>query len=120
VNSLTRQIEFDRNVSDLLIRQVPNEVINGFQVDRFEDVIGVSDVQFTSLTLELRRLGGAIKIDSQQGFIFRRALNMVLNELGPDEFQTRTGHAFEEGSAVLKQLDDFLASDAVVNESGEV
>ena len=116
------QIEFDRNVLNLLAWQVPNEVINGFKVERFEDVLGVSEAQFSALALEFRRLDGAIKLDTRKGVIFRRALKLVLDELGPDEFQTRTGHGFEESRTVLKRLDDFLASDAgaAINESREV
>ncbi len=40
--------------------------------------------------------------------IFRNALVLTLNELGEKEFQTRTGHSFEEGNLILARLNRSL------------
>jgi hypothetical protein len=121
VTSLNGHIKLDESASELLVQQVPNELINGFEVEHFDLAVSVSEPELTALASELRdsREGASIELNFRQARVLRQALAVVLAELGPSEFQTRTGHAFEEGWTVHRQLDDFLASDTAtaVNDS---
>jgi hypothetical protein len=105
------QLEIDPDESDLLVWSIPNEVINGFKVDRFQDRIGESEEQFKSASNRLRSLSktrGPVMLSAHEVEIFRNALALTLEELGVDEFSTRTGHEFDKGQLVLRGLDDFL------------
>ena len=39
----------------------------------------------------------------------RNALRETIRELGVEEFHTRTGYDFDEGKAILRELDKLLA-----------
>lgn len=107
-------IELKGSVLDLLVWQVPNEVLNGFKVHEFEERIGISEIRFTLPTRELRGSENTtqVRINREQGSVLQSALSLVLEELGTDEFQTRTGHDFAEGCAALKQLNDLFSCNA--------
>ncbi len=106
------QLELGDEDSDLLIWNIPNEVINGFKVDKFQERIGESEEDFKSMSNRLRSMSktGHIKLSAREGKMFRNALALTLNELGVDEFATRTGYDFDKGQDVLTNLDEFLHS----------
>src|SRR5690242_5370593 len=95
---------------DLLVWSIPNEVINGFEVNNFEEVIGTSKDQVKAIAngLRSRPKSGSISIDRDQALILRNALAVVLQELGVQEFQTRTGFGFQNGEKILNRLNDFI------------
>jgi hypothetical protein len=51
-----------------------------------------------------------VTLDSHQTRAFRNALSETIRELGIEEFHTRTGYDFGEGSAYLKKLDQLLGA----------
>lgn len=102
-------VELSRNEVDLLAWNVSNEVVNGFAVQDFNATVGASPEAFRSLANRLRSSeGGKATITSTEAAVFRNALALTLQELGEEEFHTRTGHSFEEGNAVLARLNRFL------------
>jgi|GEM_PF-5267617 len=95
---------------ELLLWSVPNEVTNGFAIKDFEKTIGISKERATNLFKDLRDKpkGDRITLDRHQALIFHNALAAVLEELGVEEFQTRTGCDFEAGHTMLRELSHFL------------
>ncbi|SEG45057.1 hypothetical protein SAMN05421819_2998 [Bryocella elongata] len=104
------RLEIDEGTMDLLVWNVANEVLNGFEVIDFESTIGISKDDFKSIVVSLRGLSkeARIMLDLKEVRLFRNALAVVLEELGIEEFDTRTGHSFEEGNAILGQLNLFI------------
>ena len=106
----TAGLELGADEIDLLLFSVPNEVINGFQVDDFDNRISITEREFEELADHLRRLSEkkeAIILNARNAQVFRNALFIVLEELGIEEFHTRTGHDFAQGQIVLNRLDSF-------------
>lgn len=103
-------VEIDDSALELLAWNVSNELISGFAVNNFEAMIGVSKHDFTLVAVALRGLpsGERAKFGLEQARIFRNALAVVLDELGVEEFDTRTGHSLEEGRTILRQLGAFV------------
>jgi hypothetical protein len=103
-------LEIDESALDLLAWNVSNEVINGFNVPDFEKTIGASKQEFQVICVALRGLPKGTKpgFDLKKAHIFRNALVIVLEELGEEEFDTRTGHSIEEGRTILQQLSLFV------------
>jgi hypothetical protein len=93
---------------DLLAWNVVNEVVNGFVVKDFEGRIGSSLENFKHLALKLRAVpnGQGATLALREARLFKNALAITLEELGEDEFQTRTGHNFGNAKLLLKALDD--------------
>jgi hypothetical protein len=94
----------------LLMWNVPNEVLNGFEVENFEETIGVSEAQFAAIAERLHpeTANDLIRIQSDDVRPFRNALQAVIDELGEWEFQTRTGCDLSEGEKLRDDLDRFL------------
>lgn len=104
------RFSLSKEAVDLLVWSVPNEVINGFEVSRFEQVIGTSKDQVKTLANRLRSIPGNehVAIDRSEARVLSNALAVVLEELGEQEFFTRTGCDFENGQTILHQLEEFL------------
>ena len=103
------QIAINANEADLLVWNVPNEVINGFRLDDFEGIIGASETDVKVMFNELRQSADGVVLHGSQVRIACNALQAVINELGVDEFQIRTGHDLEEGLNILRDMNRFLS-----------
>ena len=92
------------DVFDLLVRQVPNEVLNGFKVADFEATVGTSPERFKFIADALRA------DDRTQGFVGQETAGYLRNALAlcllalDTEFETRTGFSKDEAMAVLQAL----------------
>ena len=106
----TNGLELNASESALLVWNVPNEVVNGFKVPNFEQVIGVTEAHFANVAKHLRSeaTGASVLINWTNVRAFRNALQAVLAELGEPEFQTRTGVPLSVGEEVLDRLDTLL------------
>lgn len=111
------RIELGNAEFELLAWAVPNEVINGFKVDNFERVIGTSEEQMKVIARNLRATPKkcSTSIDHQQAQVLKNALAVVLQELGEDEFQTRTGCDFEDGQKILRALNSLIETEPKAN-----
>jgi len=96
-----------------LFPNVANEVLHGFRVREFERTIGASPKQVETIADDLltARKNALVVIDRHQVLVFRNALAVVLEELGVEEFQTRTGYDFDLGRGLLNQMNQFLDED---------
>lgn len=106
----TAGLELRADEIDLLIWNVPNEVINGFRVDDFQNRISMSEEQFKDLSNRIRVFSEKkqpIVLYAREARAFRNALRIVIQELGPEEFHTRTGYEFSDGQAIFGRLDTF-------------
>ncbi len=92
------------DVFDLLVRTVPNEVLNGLEVEDFEAAIGTSEERFKFIVEALRA------DERTQGFVGRETAGYLRDALGlcvlqlDTEFETRTGFSSDEALAVLQAL----------------
>jgi len=104
--------ELTSEAHDLLAWNISNEVVNGFRVEPFSERIGVSVDDFKSIALRLRSqtASSQLLLTDQETQIYCNALGIVIEELGDDEFQTRTGHEYEYGLFLLQQLSQSLPS----------
>lgn len=104
------RFELQHEELDLLAWNVANEVINGFRVANFEEQIGASLEEFRSVAVRQRSIPSTEKaaLAVSEVRVFHNALAITLEELGEDEFETRTGQSFEKGNILLKHLEIFL------------
>jgi hypothetical protein len=95
----------------LLCFNIPNEILNGFRVDRFEEQIGSTEDDFRKMAKRWRSKSNSELpfLDIAEIEVFRNALAITVLELGDDEFQTRTGCDFERGKNMLQVLDRYIA-----------
>ncbi len=96
---------------NLLVWNVSNEVINGFKVNGFGERIGASEKEFQDVAKRLRLLseaGNCVVLNLHGLGLLRNALALTLQELGVNEFQTRTGFSFEKGQTTLEEMNRFL------------
>jgi hypothetical protein len=93
-----------------LLRNVLNEVLNGFAVENLDALIGIPRSELEELLTHLNELPDAAEVELNlvQTQAFRNALSETLKELGIEEFHTRTGFDFEKGEEVLKGLDGLV------------
>lgn len=105
------QLDLEPNEWDLLAWNIANEVINGFKVGDFQQRVGVSEDGFKNIAKRLRStsLGKNAAIGTREAEALRNALALTLEELGVEEFSTRTGYEFDEGNLILQELNRFLA-----------
>jgi hypothetical protein len=105
-----KQLELEPNELDLLAWSVANEVVNGFNVGDFQQQIGISEEEFKNVAKQLRAtpMGKCVVIGAYEAEAFRNALVLTLEELGDDEFSTRTGHEYDVGKLILQELKSFL------------
>jgi len=105
-----KQLELEPNELDLLAWSVANEVVNGFNVGDFQQQIGISENEFVKVAKRLRATSMAknVAISTYEAEAFRNALVLTLEELGDDEFSTRTGHKYDVGKLILQELKSFL------------
>jgi hypothetical protein len=103
-------VEIDESALDLLAVNVTNELINGIKVQDFDTVVGVSRQKYIALAVALGGLpkGQSAKFHLEEARIFRNALEVVMEELGVEEFDTRTGHPYVEGKTILQLLVGFV------------
>lgn len=102
-------MQLNRDEVDLLAWKVANEVINGFRVEHFTTTIGAPLEVFKEIAVGLRSVqGDNAAVSLTEAAVLRNALALTLKELGEEEFHTRTGHSFEEGSAILARLNRSL------------
>jgi hypothetical protein len=96
---------------ELLLWNIPNEVLNGFRVEHFEERIGASEDEFRRIAERWRSRSEAeiLSLDAPEARAFRNALEVTLIELGSEEFQTRTGCDFNKAYLILQDLDYLLA-----------
>jgi hypothetical protein len=106
---MERYLQLAGTARELLVSQVPNEILNGFDLQNFKRVVGVTRDEFKLMVVALRATSPGASISSAQAIIFRNALAEVMKELGT-EFQTRTGYELTEASVVLGQIDAFLGA----------
>jgi hypothetical protein len=106
---------FELEPSDLqlLAWQIPNEVVNGFKVEDFNQRVGIPKEEFKTRAIRLRGMPeeARVTLSAQEVSAFRNALSLTLDELGIDEFQTRTGFDFEVGLQLLRKMNRFLESE---------
>lgn len=89
-----------------LLRNVLNEVLNGFAIQNFEQTIGISRSELERL-FEYFNDHSAIpevQLTRTQASAVVNALRATLQELGSEEFHIRTGFDFAEGEIVLQRL----------------
>jgi len=105
-----RELELEHDDLDLLVWNIPNEVMNGLNIDNFQERIGDSQEEFKRVSNRLRSLPETerAKLSTHEVKLFRNALALTLYELGIDEFSTRTGYDFDKGREILRELDEFL------------
>lgn len=96
----------DRN----LLRNVLNEVLNGFAIDNFESTIGISWSELNELFERFKELSDdeQLRLTRPQAWAVHNALRETLRELGIEEFHTRTGFDFVESKIVLERLSQLL------------
>ena len=94
----------------LLAWNVPNEVLRGLRIDSFEQVIGLSKTEFEELESRIhsKELDDQVHLSITDARPFINALEVVLQELGEEEFHTRTGCTFAEGQKLLRDLSSIL------------
>jgi hypothetical protein len=105
-----KRFELQYDELDLLAWNTANEVINGFRVENFHEQIGTSLEDFRRVAVRLRSTPSteAASLTMSEARAFRNALAITLEELGEDEFETRTGHNFDKGNVLLRRLEKFL------------
>jgi hypothetical protein len=106
-----KSLELEHDEFDLLVWNIANEVINGFKVGDFDRRIGTSFEDFKDIAIKLRAVPAveAAVLSLHEATVFKNALAITLEELGEDEFETRTGYSFEKGNLVLKSLRGFTS-----------
>lgn len=94
-----------------LFESVLNEVLNGFEIPDFEARIGMDREGLSNVEKRLQGLrdGEEITLKLSETRAFRNALFETVKELGVEEFQTRTGHDFDFGNAMIGKLDHLLS-----------
>jgi len=105
-----KKFELQPDELDLLAWNIANEVINGFQVENFDEQIGTSLEDFRCVAARLRSMPDTetVALTVSEVRTFRNALAITLGELGEDEFETRTGYSFDRGNILLKSMGSFL------------
>jgi hypothetical protein len=109
--------ELDPSELELLAWAVPNEVLNGFKVENFQPTIGISEGEFGKRANRLRQAQEDIQtgLTLPEARAFRNALSLTVDELGIEEFHTRTGIDFEAGLQLLRKMDRFLGEEEESN-----
>ncbi len=103
----------------LMFWEVPNELINGFRLADFDQHVGISEAVYIELSKELRRNPAKRQqLNRAEGAILRNALKAVLQELGEDEFQIRTGIDYLDGHELLRRFDDSLQASTQAENKG--
>ena len=99
------------DIDVVFANQILNEVVHGFRVPDFEVTLGASMSSASELLTRVHSAAVQRKSDWQiftlskeETHFFRRALLATLDELGEDEFETRTGYSLEEGRKKLEAL----------------
>jgi hypothetical protein len=110
--NFSAQQEVNYEDLSLLFSNIPNEVLNGFNIDRFEEQIGSSEDDFRKMAKRWRSKSNSELpfLDVAEMKVFRNALAITVLELGDDEFQTRTGCDFDKGKSILHVLDRYIAA----------
>ena len=105
------QVQLGPDELDLLASNISNEVVNGFKVHDFQSRIGVSEEEFKAISKRLRSESAPeyVSMSAHKAHAFRNALALTLEELGVEDFQTRTGHDFDHGSLILREFDRILS-----------
>jgi hypothetical protein len=87
-----------------------NEVLHGFNVPDFDEVIGSDWATIEKLLRRLHAMHNAdeLTLGMREMFAVRNAVRETIRELGVEEFHTRTGYDFEQGNAILVKLDSLL------------
>jgi hypothetical protein len=105
-----RRLEIQPDELDLLAWNVANEVINGFKVEGFSLRVGVSVEDFKRIANHLRSIARpeSVKLSLDEARVWRNALGLALDELGDDEFETRTGYSTQIGNRLVSRLTEFI------------
>jgi hypothetical protein len=101
-------------IEAIFANQILNEVVNGFAVPDFEEALGMSRGEAEKLLARAHNAAGqhgshseTFALSNTEAFFFKKALGRTLDELGRDEFETRTGYAFEVGQNKLAELQEY-------------
>ncbi|HEX6047296.1 MAG TPA: hypothetical protein VFZ22_22590 [Pyrinomonadaceae bacterium] len=83
-----------------------NEVLNGFAIQNFEETIGISRSELERLFEYFNNHSAIpeVQLTPRQESAAVKALRATLQELGSEEFHTRTGFDFAEGEIVLQRF----------------
>jgi hypothetical protein len=102
----TQRVVLDADERRLLLN-VLNEVLHGFAVDNFDEVIGKGREEVLHLLTEVSEAGGDQKVvlNPDQTAIFRNALRTTLASLSAGDFPVRTGEDINIAESVLARLD---------------
>jgi hypothetical protein len=112
MTSTSQYLELTGDSKKLLTIVVPNELLNGFKINEFERVVGISKDGFRAMRIAFQSEPN-LALKPEQALVLRNALNAVMIELN-SEFQTRTGYELSRAAEVLLQLDAFIASQGVL------
>ena len=106
---LPNQLVIESSDRDLL-RNVLNEVLNGFAIQNFEGTIGNSRSELENLFeyFNDHSAHAQVQLTGAQASAVLNALCATLRELGSEEFHTRTGFDFAESEIVLQRLTRLL------------
>ena len=115
-----RKLRFDENEWLLFVNAL-NEILNGFAVQNFEEVIGAEREQVGRLIKKVLALKPSDEkvLTQKEAHIISNAIQQTIRELGIEEFQTRTGYDLNEGTRILDRLKFQLAS-CVLNHGSTV
>jgi hypothetical protein len=97
-----------------LFGNVLNEVLHGFRLPNFEQVISASERDLKGLLNHILTLqtSDELTLDVSKLRAVRNALRETIRELGIEEFHTRTGYEFEDGKRILNDLNRLLRDSA--------
>ncbi|MBS1800215.1 MAG: hypothetical protein JSS95_10350 [Acidobacteria bacterium] len=103
-------IELSASEAELLLNAIPNELINGFELNNFESTIGIGIDQLKSISENFQDFSKSNKfvVHCSEARSLKNALAAVLNELGIEEFQTRTGFEHDEAQRLLGDMERIL------------
>ena len=106
----------------LLLHQEISEAANGIYIDNFDDQVGISRDRASQILSALTSTLDQTSLDSDgiphgyfelqfcapEGRAIRNCMELVLADLGPEEFSIRTGFSFDEGRALFDKMNDAL------------
>lgn len=81
-----------------------NEVLYGFTVDNFQEEVGLPRPEIQELHNLVNSEIPGVAVTAEQRDVLAKSLKLTLVELGPDEFQIRTGYDYDEAKKFLHEL----------------
>lgn len=89
-----------------------NEILNGFNLPNFEQLIDAdkSDLDNPLTYILTLHRSDELTLDASKLRAVRNALRETIRELGIEEFHTRTGYDFDRGEEILNELNRQLGN----------